>query len=115
MLLCQDVRTVLGRTKGYVQVRGTYLFRNSASLYGEQLLAPFPTPKAGTPTIVSCPRLLIQYIRSYPPCLSPFLHAQIEDATCRGRIILRWIFRKWDVGAWTGIIWLKIGMGGGLL
>ena len=19
-----------------------------------------------------------------------------------GRIILRWIFRKWDVGAWTG-------------
>jgi len=26
-----------------------------------------------------------------------------------GRIILRWIFRKWDVGAWTGLIWLKIG------
>ena len=20
--------------------------------------------------------------------------------------ILRWIFRKWDVGVWTGLIWL---------
>jgi len=26
---------------------------------------------------------------------------------------LRWIFRKWDVGAWTGMIWLRIGTGGG--
>jgi len=31
------------------------------------------------------------------------------------RIILRWIFRKWDVGACTGLIWLRIGTGGGLL
>ena len=22
------------------------------------------------------------------------------------RIILRWIFRKWDVGVWTGYSWL---------
>jgi hypothetical protein len=33
----------------------------------------------------------------------------------RGRIILRWIFRKWDIGAWTGLIWLRIGTGGGHL
>jgi len=32
-----------------------------------------------------------------------------------GRIILRWIFRKWDVGLWTGSSWLRIGTGGGLL
>ena len=33
-----------------------------------------------------------------------------------GRIILlTWIFRKCDVGAWTGLIWLRIGTGGGLL
>ena len=25
-----------------------------------------------------------------------------------GRIILRWIFRKWNVGAWSGLIWLRI-------
>jgi len=31
------------------------------------------------------------------------------------RTILRWIFRKWDVGVWTGLIWLRIGTGGGLL
>jgi len=31
------------------------------------------------------------------------------------RIILRWIFRKWDVGVWTGSIWLRIGTGGGHL
>jgi hypothetical protein len=27
-------------------------------------------------------------------------------------IILKWIFRKWDVGAWIGSIWLRIGTGG---
>jgi hypothetical protein len=32
-----------------------------------------------------------------------------------GRIILRWIFRKWDVGAWTGFCWLRIETGGGHL
>jgi hypothetical protein len=33
----------------------------------------------------------------------------------RYRIILRWIFRKWDVGVWTGSSWLRIETGGGLL
>jgi len=32
-----------------------------------------------------------------------------------GRIILRWIFRKWDVGVWTGSIWLRKGTVGGNL
>jgi len=26
----------------------------------------------------------------------------LEDPSVNGRIILRWIFRKWDVGALTG-------------
>jgi hypothetical protein len=26
-----------------------------------------------------------------------------------------WIFRKWDVGVWTGLSWLRIGTGGGHL
>ena len=25
-----------------------------------------------------------------------------EDPGIDGRIIFRWIFRKWDMGAWTG-------------
>jgi hypothetical protein len=37
----------------------------------------------------------------------------LEDPDVDGRIILRWIFRKWDVGAWTGSIWFRIGTGGG--
>jgi hypothetical protein len=32
----------------------------------------------------------------------------------RGMIILKWIFKMWD-GAWTGLIWLRIGTGGALL
>jgi hypothetical protein len=38
----------------------------------------------------------------------------LEDPGVVGRIIFRWIFRKWDVGAWTGLIWLRIGAVGGL-
>ena len=32
-----------------------------------------------------------------------------------GRIILRWIFRKWEEAVGTGWSWLKIGTGGGRL
>jgi hypothetical protein len=31
------------------------------------------------------------------------------------RIILRWIFRKWDVGVWNGLGWFRIETGGGHL
>jgi hypothetical protein len=37
----------------------------------------------------------------------------LEDPGVDGRIIFRWIFRKWYVGAWTGLIWLRIGTDGG--
>jgi len=36
----------------------------------------------------------------------------LEDPGVDGRIILRLIFRKWSVGASTGLIWLRIGTGG---
>jgi len=39
----------------------------------------------------------------------------LGDPSVDGRIILTWIFRKWDVGVWTGSSWLRIGIGGGHL
>jgi hypothetical protein len=32
----------------------------------------------------------------------------LEDPGVDGKIILRWIFRKRDEGAWTGLIWIRI-------
>jgi hypothetical protein len=36
----------------------------------------------------------------------------LEDPGVEGNIILRWIFRKYDVGTWTESIWLRIETGG---
>jgi hypothetical protein len=35
------------------------------------------------------------------------------DPGVDGRIILRRIFRKWDVGIWAGLSWLRIETGTG--
>jgi hypothetical protein len=43
-----------------------------------------PNPQAWGPPLVGCPRLLIQFIHSYPPYRRPFLHPQPEDAPRRG-------------------------------
>jgi hypothetical protein len=37
----------------------------------------------------------------------------LEDPGVGGRITLRWIFRKWNVGVCSGSIWLRIRTGGG--
>ena len=40
-------------------------------------------PQPGGPPLVGCPRLLIEYIRSYPPSCRPFRYPQPEDAPYR--------------------------------
>jgi hypothetical protein len=44
-----------------------------------------------------------------------FIEDHWGDQGVDGRIILEWIFRKWDVGIWTGLGWLRIDIGGGHL
>jgi hypothetical protein len=48
------------------------------------VVSTLPNPQAGGRPLVGFPRLLIQYIRSYPPYRRPFLHPQPEDAPCHG-------------------------------
>jgi len=37
----------------------------------------------------------------------------LEDSGLDERIILQWIFKKWDGESWTEFMWLLIGTGGG--
>jgi hypothetical protein len=39
----------------------------------------------------------------------------LGDPGVDGRIILKWILKKRYGEAWTGLSWLRIGTGGGLL
>jgi hypothetical protein len=41
--------------------------------------------------------------------------AHLGDPCIDGKIILTSHYRKWDMGIWTGLIWLRIGTGGGHL
>jgi len=62
----------------------------------------------GEPPLICCPRLLIQYIRSYPPYCRPFLHPQSEDAPRRGdrdALITEYLLNHCNSTGW--FIWNK--------
>jgi len=39
----------------------------------------------------------------------------LGDPGVDGRIVLSWIFKKWDLGVLTGSVWLRVETGGGHL
>jgi hypothetical protein len=45
------------------------IFRNKLIFLRRGVVSRTPNPQAGGPPLIGCPRLLIQYIRSYPPYL----------------------------------------------
>jgi hypothetical protein len=62
----------LGCAKQSVLIRGCVkCFVTNIEFYGGGGVSPPPNPQAGGSPTVGCPRLLIQYIRSYPPNLEP--------------------------------------------
>ena len=60
------------------------MFRNRIRFYGEELLAPHPTPKLQDHPLSAVCGWLFNIYRSYPPYWRPFLHPQPEDAPCYG-------------------------------
>jgi len=70
------------------------MFRNIVSSYGEKFSALRTPPEAGGPRLAGCPRLLIQYIRSYPPYL------EAVPPSVRGSPMLWW---QWPI--YHGFIW----------
>jgi hypothetical protein len=44
-------------------------------------------------------------------CWSKYLKGRdhLEDLGIEGRIILKWILKKYDVNVWTGFSWFRIG------
>jgi hypothetical protein len=48
-------------------------------------------------------------------CRNPRERGDFEDPGLDERIIIRRSCKKWDIGAWPGSIWLRIGTGGGHL
>jgi hypothetical protein len=39
----------------------------------------------------------------------------LDNPSIDGRVVLKWIFRKLDGVTWPGLLWLRIGVGGGHL
>jgi hypothetical protein len=60
------------------------VFRNMVIFYGEELLAPRPTPKLDDHPLSAVRDCLFNVFAATLHIRRPFLHPQPEDAPCRG-------------------------------
>jgi hypothetical protein len=67
--------------RGFLWIFITILFFTVRSCY------PTPNPQARGPPLVGCPRLLIQYIRSYPPHLETI--SSVRNLRTRHAVVTR--------------------------
>jgi hypothetical protein len=72
--LTSRFRTILS-----IQVWGKCLWFATKSVFKVRNCQHLAQTQSGRPPLVGCPRLLILYIRSYPPYWRPFLHPQPEE------------------------------------
>ena len=68
----------------YMPRPSLWIFHNRILFLWWGIVSTSPNPQAGGRPLVSCPQLLIQYIRSCSPYGRPFLDPQPEDVPCRG-------------------------------
>jgi hypothetical protein len=58
---------------------------------------------------------IVRVIKSRRMRLAGHVVRMGEERGVYGRIILGWLFRKWDGGVWSGLGWLRIETSGGKL
>jgi hypothetical protein len=63
------------------------IFRNKLIFLRLGVVWPTPNPQAGAPPLVGCPRMLIQYICSYPPYLEAV--SSIRNVRTRHVVVTR--------------------------
>jgi hypothetical protein len=78
-------KSIQSTPKLSVQVRGLlFAVSQHDTFLCWGVVSASPNPQTGGPPLVGSPRLLIHYIRKYPPYWRLFLHPQPEDALCHG-------------------------------
>jgi hypothetical protein len=89
--------------------------------YGEEFLAPRSNPEMEDHPVSAVRDCLFNIFVDTLHIEGRSFICNLRTRHCRGgrypgldgRVILRWIFREWDLGAWIGSSWLRTGTVGG--